>query len=161
MTVADPINDVDEIEIFNNLFLADPGPDIAFVGKDRLSVDRWRLEGNWREISQSNPASPEAKEWILSAKDTVADKVALVSRDANDPDFLRPVKGSPIAVAGEKNSNPSLPKYIGAVPPEGVEPWDWQNTWDARMSKVEPLDSDKQSTTAETATVLTPGVAGC
>jgi tRNA A-37 threonylcarbamoyl transferase component Bud32 len=23
----------------------------------------------------------------------------------------------------------SLPAYVGAVPPEGVEPWDWQKTW--------------------------------
>jgi hypothetical protein len=25
----------------------------------------------------------------------------------------------------------SLPAYVGAVPPEGVEPWDWQKTWTA------------------------------
>jgi hypothetical protein len=24
---------------------------------------------------------------------------------------------------------PSLPAYVGAVPPEGVEPWDWLKTW--------------------------------
>ena len=23
----------------------------------------------------------------------------------------------------------SLPAYVGAVPPEGVELWDWQKTW--------------------------------
>jgi hypothetical protein len=27
--------------------------------------------------------------------------------------------------------DPSLPAYVGAVPPEGVEPWDWQKTWNA------------------------------
>ncbi len=27
--------------------------------------------------------------------------------------------------------DPSLPAYVGAVPPEGVEPWDWDKTWKA------------------------------
>ena len=25
----------------------------------------------------------------------------------------------------------SLPAYVGAVPPEGVEAWDWEKTWKA------------------------------
>jgi hypothetical protein len=27
--------------------------------------------------------------------------------------------------------DPSLPAYVGAVPPEGVAPWDWEKTWSA------------------------------
>jgi hypothetical protein len=27
--------------------------------------------------------------------------------------------------------DPALPAYVGAVPPEGVEPWDWDTTWKA------------------------------
>jgi hypothetical protein len=27
--------------------------------------------------------------------------------------------------------NRALPAYVGAVPPEGVEPWDWDKTWSA------------------------------
>src|SRR5262249_13112018 len=35
--------------------------------------------------------------------------------------------------ATEANAfDPSLPAYVGAVPPEGVEPWDWGKTWKAK-----------------------------
>jgi hypothetical protein len=30
-----------------------------------------------------------------------------------------------------RQPDPALPAYIGAVPPEGVEPWDWDMTWKA------------------------------
>jgi hypothetical protein len=36
------------------------------------------------------------------------------------------------AVAQTRNQpDRSLPVYVGAVPPEGVEPWDWEKTWKA------------------------------
>ena len=28
-----------------------------------------------------------------------------------------------------------LPTYVGAVPASGVQQWDWQKTWTARMRK--------------------------
>ena len=28
-----------------------------------------------------------------------------------------------------------MPTYIGAVPPEGAAPWDWEKTWKARAQK--------------------------
>jgi hypothetical protein len=31
--------------------------------------------------------------------------------------------------AGSAHYEPALPPYVGAVPPEGVEPWDWDRTW--------------------------------
>jgi hypothetical protein len=34
------------------------------------------------------------------------------------------------AVAQTRNQpDRSLPAYVGAVPPVGVEPWDWEKTW--------------------------------
>jgi hypothetical protein len=27
--------------------------------------------------------------------------------------------------------DPSLPAYVGAVPPKGMQPWDWEKTWKA------------------------------
>jgi hypothetical protein len=33
------------------------------------------------------------------------------------------------AVLMTTQPDPSLPAYVGAVPPEGVEPWDWEKTW--------------------------------
>ena len=56
-----------------------------------------------------------------------------VARDpADDKNFLRPAKNSPLATAG---AGGDLPTYVGAVPPEGVERWDWTKTWNARTSK--------------------------
>lgn len=34
-----------------------------------------------------------------------------------------------LASAGAGVSGPALPAYVGAVPPEGTEPWDWDRTW--------------------------------
>jgi len=34
-----------------------------------------------------------------------------------------------------------LPTYVGAVPPEGVEPWDWDKTWKARARKFQHQES--------------------
>ena len=34
---------------------------------------------------------------------------------------------------GAGAEGPWLPTYVGAVPPKGVEPWDWSVTWNARM----------------------------
>src|SRR5262249_1627632 len=45
------------------------------------------------------------------------------------PNFLRPNKGSELATEGAGKVDPSLPSYIGAVPPEGVAAWDWSRTW--------------------------------
>src|SRR5262249_37587696 len=44
-----------------------------------------------------------------------------------------PPKGSPLVPEGSIQHDPRLPSYIGAVPPEGVFPWDWDRTW--RMPK--------------------------
>jgi hypothetical protein len=56
-----------------------------------------------------------------------------LSHDPNDPAFLRPAADSPLASEG---AGGDLPTYVGAVPPEGVEPWDWQKTWNARVAKA-------------------------
>src|SRR5262249_48292621 len=45
------------------------------------------------------------------------------------PRFLRPAKDSPLATGGAGRTDPSLPSYVGAVPPEGVPAWDWGRTW--------------------------------
>ena len=54
-----------------------------------------------------------------------------VRRRQGDANFLRPPKDSPLAKGGAGATDPALPAYVGAVPPEGVEPWDWEKTWKA------------------------------
>ena len=48
-----------------------------------------------------------------------------------DPNFLRPTKDSPLATGGAGVKDSALPAYVGAVPPDGGEPWDWDRTWSA------------------------------
>ena len=59
--------------------------------------------------------------------------IEVISRTKGDPDFLRPPKHSPLAEAGAGLSDKALPlpSYVGAVPPVGVEEWDWSKTWKA------------------------------
>jgi hypothetical protein len=56
---------------------------------------------------------------------------AVLSYKPYDPDFLRPPKDSPLATGGAGVTDSALPAYVGAVPPEGVEPWNWEKTWKA------------------------------
>ncbi|HYT91428.1 MAG TPA: hypothetical protein VEL76_22130 [Gemmataceae bacterium] len=63
----------------------------------------------------------------------LADKIDVLSRNPEEPaKFLRPAKNSPLA---SKGAGGDLPSYVGAVPPEGVEAWDWDRTWKARTGK--------------------------
>jgi len=54
-----------------------------------------------------------------------------MSRNPAEADFLRPDAKSPLASEGAGRTDPSLPSYVGAVPPPGTEPWDWTRTWQA------------------------------
>jgi hypothetical protein len=59
----------------------------------------------------------------------------LVAVDADNPERIRPVKGSVLATQGAGAKGGELPAYIGALPPEGEAAWDWQRTWRARQAK--------------------------
>jgi hypothetical protein len=59
----------------------------------------------------------------------------LVSIDEEHPDQVRPGKASRLAGSGAGRNDPELPRYIGALPPEGVEPWDWDRTWRVRSPR--------------------------
>jgi hypothetical protein len=103
-------------------------------GNTKLLLDKWRLSNNWRETKKPNGTSFIDKSWIPPSrdKDVCQDNIAVLSRNAKDPDFLRPAKDSELAKAG---AGGDLPSYVGAVPPKGVKAWDWQKTWKARMEK--------------------------
>ncbi len=92
-------------------------------------------KNNWRETREPKGADLFSKSWIpVAAADTRQDKIDLLSRDQRQADFLRPAKDSPLAKAG---AGGDLPSYVGAVPPEGAEPWDWQKTWKARAREFD------------------------
>ena len=99
----------------------------------------WRFRCNCRDASGQEVAF---KVPILS-EDKLLEKADLLSRTPNHADFLRPREGSALAKEGAGRTDPSLPIYIGAVPPKGVEPWNWDRTWRARFTRS---DLDKSVT---------------
>jgi hypothetical protein len=100
--------------------------------KALLDSPNWHFSHNWREVDPVRAKAEAPDRWIpLSPTDHPPPANAVLSLKPDDPDFLRPPKGSPLAAGGAGVSDIPLPAYVGAVPPEGVEPWDWQKTWNA------------------------------
>src|SRR5262249_36430434 len=134
-----------QVEVRNNLlFGTEKGSTMAFVldprdggatrpGDVKSLNESWRFDHNWRDVSgsQSGFTIP------LAPGDRAFKDVALLSRLPHRPDFMRPPADSPLAAGGAGREDVSLPVYVGAVPPQGVEPWDWDNTWKARVKKLQ------------------------
>jgi len=123
----------ERVAIRNNLLLAGKGLDLEFLGKGRQSLAACRFDHNWREVRPPGDKTPEAKTWVpLGPQDVRKDKIEGVARDPADAKkFLQPAKGSLLATAG---AGGDLPTYVGAVPPEGAQRWDWDKTLSARTS---------------------------
>jgi hypothetical protein len=142
------------IRFQNNLVLApgDPGEmrlfdhqrgiwDFRFVKpgdlKSLLASPDWQLSFNWHESCPPGPGY-FTKGTVIppGVEDRQQVPIEVLSRRPSDPNFLRPAKDSPLAFSGAGGqkaaaSDLALPAYVGAVPPEGVEPWDWDQTWSA------------------------------
>jgi nitrous oxidase accessory protein NosD len=132
LQINEPSGNITALEIRDNLVLAGRSMDAVLVSKER-NLAGCRMEGNWRQVRPPEQLDAEWKEWIPPGTDKIVDRVALLSSDPLDPNFLRPAKDSPLAKAG---AGGDLPVYVGAVPPEGVEPWDWQKTWESRYPRM-------------------------
>jgi serine/threonine protein kinase len=146
---TDPFEDLGsggQVEVRNNLIVGPEWADIVFVRQGSSASGSyddgahfntlWDFQCNWRDLAGANPgiALP------LAASDRKLALVKFVSRDPSSPDFLRPLADSPLATEGAGKEDPSLPTYVGAVPPKGVEPWDWDKTWKARAKGGAELD---------------------
>jgi hypothetical protein len=131
-----------QVELSNNLFFdaLDADLTVAVQKGNEGSSDReraatlataWRFWRNWRDLSgiRAPFACP------LAPEDRRLSSPKLLSRKPSDPDFLRPAPDEPWANDGAGQRDPSLPAYVGAVPPAGVPPWDWERTWWARAGK--------------------------
>jgi hypothetical protein len=132
------------VQFCNNLVLGASQPDWMFFevdpesgkvlrpGEVSLLAKNWRITHNWREVAEPQGNDPKNKGWVPPGpKDVRKDTIDGINRDPKSPDFLRPTKDSPLASAGAGKTDPSLPLYVGAVPPEGVPAWDWSRTWQA------------------------------
>ncbi len=142
LVVTDPAAGLTGLEIRNNLILVERGPDLTVRGKDRDPglLGGWRIEQNWRQLRPPPAQDPEARAWLPAVKDRIG-RIELLSREPASPNFLRPARGSPLATEGAGKDDPTLPAYVGAVPPEGVAAWDWDKTWKARQKPAPPTGS--------------------
>src|SRR5262249_61651100 len=134
------------MQISNNLVLNNHGADMVrynakmgqvpeALGDGTPVIQKWSFRSNWRETRP--PAEPELRRaWIPPGEsDTCLDKIDGVERDANLQNFLCPAKDSSLALRGAGVIDSSLPRYVGALSPRGVEPWDWDRTWRAQSAK--------------------------
>ncbi len=158
--IADPAPSVKGVEIRNNITVAESSPDISYTGKTPSLSPDWVLANNWRKGRRPVKGTPDAEQLADSPADTFTDKLPLESLNSSDANFLRPAKDSPLTNAGKGDD---LPAYVGALPPEGTKPWDWQWTWDAHIQKLitvslKPNDGGRFRTIAAALAVVSPNM---
>ena len=90
------------------------------------TTNTWTFDHNWRETLIPPGDNPWSVGWLPPSGDDVReDAIEGLSRDPAVANFLRPEAAVPLATAGSGATEPTLPKYIGAVPPEGAPVWPW------------------------------------
>jgi hypothetical protein len=105
-----------------------PQADLESLGNSR----EWRFSHNWREIDAKTAAARFPGRWIpCCSNDKLQVPITVLSRALGHPNFLQPAKDSLLATGGAGVKDSALPAYVGAVAPEGAEPWDWDRTWKA------------------------------
>jgi len=106
---------------------------LAAPGDSQALLKLWKLHHNGRFAGGAN----RSHAFPFGRDDRAVDPDSLTSIDPADPNFLRPVADSALAKEGAGVEDPSLPQYVGAIPPSGIEPWDWDRTWRARFTRLE------------------------
>lgn len=146
------------VQLRNNFLLASKMSDTIFIKSDDRFVPRgfgdgeaiarlWRIDHNWREGKPPARDVAWRQAWIPPSKDDVLkEQIDGVNRDQEElRHFLRPARDSLLATAGAGKTDPSLPSYVGALPPEGTPPWDWDRTWRARVKSDAVTTPGKKS----------------
>jgi nitrous oxidase accessory protein NosD len=140
--VKDAENWPRDVRIHNNLILGSKQADMLFTDSGGHPLEErgpgdgdalrrlWQFGNNWREGLAPRPGTSSHRAWIpAEGTDVLRPTIALRARKPGAAGFLQPAAGSPLATEGAGKTDPSLPSYVGAVPPEGVEAWDWDRTW--------------------------------
>lgn len=139
----------DNVEVSNNLIVGSPVSDMTFTdsggnpdqargyGNGEVVFRVWNGRSNWREGRPVDAGFQPPDGWIRPANtDQRQERIPLLTYDIEDQNFLKPDADSPLASGGAGTSDPTLPTYVGAVPPQGATNWEWQVTWDARHPKM-------------------------
>ena len=103
-------------------------PDFAQgPGDGQRFASTWTFAHNHRQVLPADAPADVRRSWIpLSETSVMTDSIEVLSRDRDNPDFLRPAADSPLAMGGLGGE---LPVYAGAVPPAGSEPFDWERAF--------------------------------
>ncbi len=133
----------EQVAVLQNLFWDAGRADLALVHRAKAAQQShagdptklckaWVFGDNWRALSGSlaDRAIPKARE------DKIIPSGFSLSRDTKAADFLRPAADSPLATGRAGRDDPSLPIYVGAVPPKGTPVWDWDKTWRWRVKRA-------------------------
>ena len=99
--------------------------------ESKFLLDLCTFDHNWRDLV----AIEEGKNMPLAPGDKTLHAKEFISFDPGHKDFLRPKKTSPLATEGAGKEDLTLPAYVGAIPPEDVEAWDWNKTWKAKFGR--------------------------
>ena len=137
-----PIDEDIGLVIRNNVVLAEAGPDLAFTGKRPLKLSNIQIDHNFRQVRLPAEKDANRDEWLPWTNDTCVEKLPLASTNSKDAKFLQPQAGSPLVTGG---AGGDYPEYVGAIPPEGVEPWNWQWTWDTVIEKRLTVSKDAKT----------------
>jgi len=99
-----------DVSVFNNLVLEADAVELP-AGVDAPDLARaWSIHHNrWEPTPRTDHARAGAVAEVVGPVD-------LISRDEDDPNFLRPPPGSPLGSGG---AGGELPAHVGAVPPAG------------------------------------------
>jgi hypothetical protein len=131
-----------QVEVRSNLILDNTVADMAAcVGtvtgmgqasaeKGQAATELWRFGGNWRDLGGSAALIP------LAAADHKLDAAVRLERNPSRANFLRPDPSSNLATEGAGKGDPSLPLYVGALPPAPAPAWDWARSWRARVGRA-------------------------
>jgi serine/threonine protein kinase len=111
--------------------------------KDSAHVDEWIPPGPSDRLQvpiRVESHSPGQPQFLRPPKDSPLARAGAGALDNSTATFISAIgqaASRPNAwaagwmVESVRGTDSVLPPYVGAVPPEGVEPWDWDRTWKA------------------------------
>jgi serine/threonine-protein kinase len=136
-----------QVELRNNLLFRAENADLAFLlakaglpkgpGDGKMLISSWKFGHNHRDQSGTDGVYCLP----LAPGDTRVERIDVISLNPTERGFLRPRPDCRLATGGAGKDEALLPAYVGAVPPQGVEPWGWDKTWKGRAQRMDKQDN--------------------
>jgi hypothetical protein len=117
--ISEPMDEPNDVKIVNNLLMSESDLDLTYFGDKPEIVAAFRVANNYRR--QPTKLIDGSRHLLSVMNDRVAEKVAFLSLDLHDPNFLLSVSSTNLEI----ESIDGLPDYIGAVPQDASKLWNW------------------------------------